>query len=401
MGEYSNRNMDYSREERRKKRRRRVIINRILLISVGVLLIGFLVLLGIYLFRDKGTGTQFPTDSSSTVPTSSEPTGDPVPSTTEPVSSSISAEIIEQADLLAAQYDYDGAIELIQAQPGYESDATATERISTYTATRDACVTVDMTTVPHVFFHSLIVDFDRCFDSSHNQSLMNGYNAWMITIEEFEKTIQQLYDNDYVIINISDIYTKDSNGNYSVNTSVKLPAGKKAIVFSYDDTAYYCQYMDWGMADCMVFDEDGNIRCEYTDRSGNTTTGNYDHVPILIDFCKEHPDFAYHGHKGTLALTGYNGVFGYRTEYRMFDNASSDEQAWLDANTWCKRENLDTYIAEAKVMAQALKDNGFEFASHTWGHRHCDEKSLEWLQTDTSWWLERVGCIVGETEIFV
>ncbi len=42
--------------------------------------------------------------------------------------------------------------------------------------------------------------------------------------------------------------------------------------------------------------------------------GDYDLVPILDSFIKEHPDFSYHGRKGILAMTGYNGVLGYRTD---------------------------------------------------------------------------------------
>lgn len=403
MGDYYTREGSSLRNSRKKKRRRQVMIRRAVFGLFVILLIALIVLLAIYLFKDKGGS-----DASQAPDTTTEAQGTDDPAATDgsteaptTAPSSLDAAQIEKARTLAAQYDYDAAIALLTSLPGYENDDTAKGLVNEFTAQAAACIQVDMTQVPHVFFHTLIVDFDRCFASYHNASLRNGYNAWMVTIDEFKECIRQLYANDYVIINIGDIYQKDDNGNYSPNTSVKLPAGKKAVVFSYDDTAYYCQYMDWGMADRMVFDENGDIKCEYTDKNGNTTMGDYDHVPILIDFCREHPDFAWHGHKGTLALTGYNGVFGYRTEYRMFDNATSDELAWLAANPWCKRSELDTYIEEAKVMAQALRDNGFEFASHTWGHRHCDQKSLDWLKTDTSWWLERVGRIVGKTDIFV
>ena len=35
-------------------------------------------------------------------------------------------------------------------------------------------------------------------------------------------------------------------------------------------------------------------------------------MPILNKFVKEHPDFSLNGEKG-VALTGYEGVLGYRT----------------------------------------------------------------------------------------
>ena len=37
-------------------------------------------------------------------------------------------------------------------------------------------------------------------------------------------------------------------------------------------------------------------------------------VPLIDTFVKEHPDFSYHGRKGILAMTGYDGVLGYRTD---------------------------------------------------------------------------------------
>lgn len=37
-------------------------------------------------------------------------------------------------------------------------------------------------------------------------------------------------------------------------------------------------------------------------------------VPRLNTFLKKHPDGAYKGARGMIAMTGYNGVFGYRTD---------------------------------------------------------------------------------------
>ena len=47
---------------------------------------------------------------------------------------------------------------------------------------------------------------------------------------------------------------------------------------------------------------------------GSISVGDYDMVPWIDTFVKEHPDFSYHGHKGIIALTGYEGVLGYRTD---------------------------------------------------------------------------------------
>lgn len=385
---YQNRDSDRQsiREARKKKRRRQVMIRRAAFAVICIAVVVLLVVLCVKIFGGKSSSTS--TESGNV--------------TSSNKASSSNEEIMKKAETLAAGYDYDKAIETLQTIPDYADESDVTAKIEEYKLTRDKCVAVDISKTPHIFFHSLIVDFDRCFDTTtHPQNLIDGFNAWMITVEEFEKTIQQLYDLGYVVLNVSDMYTKDASGNYAMNTNLKLPEGKKPIVFSYDDTNYYCDYEGWGCADKLVLTDNGEIKNEYTDASGNTQTGNYDHISILIDFCKEHPDFAYHGHKGTMALTGYNGVFGYRTEPRMFTNSSASETAWLQRHTDITYDKIETYKAEAKKVAEALKENGYEFASHSWGHINCTSIGMDNLKKDTGWWVNNVESIVGDTDIII
>lgn len=82
----------------------------------------------------------------------------------------------------------------------------------------------------------------------------------------------------------------------------------------------------------MVIDENGKPTCEYTQDDGTVVTGAYDCVPLMDQFLEEHPDAAYHGAKGTIALTGYDGILGYRTDsaYRTRENLSDDQVKWLE-----------------------------------------------------------------------
>ena len=47
-----------------------------------------------------------------------------------------------------------------------------------------------------------------------------------------------------------------------------------------------------------------------------------DVLTILEDFIEAHPDFSYRGARGTIAVTGYNGIFGYRTSDYWYADAS-------------------------------------------------------------------------------
>ncbi len=53
---------------------------------------------------------------------------------------------------------------------------------------------------------------------------------------------------------------------------------------------------------------------------------------------------------------------------------------WLDAHP---DFSLEKEREGAKKVADAMKAEGWEFASHTWGHQNVGQISLEKLQADT------------------
>ena len=123
-------------------------------------------------------------------------------------------------------------------------------------------------------------------------------------------------------------------------------------------------------------------------------------MPLLDQFVEEHPDASYKGAKGIIAMTGYNGVLGYRTDiaYKTGENLTWDQKAWLEKHP---DFNWDEECAEAKKVADAIKANGWEFASHTWGHVAVGSASLERIKTDTGKWKAYVEPLVGKTDIII
>lgn len=322
-----------------------------------------------------------------------------------PTATGDKATIMEQARVMAMGYDYDGAIALLQTIQGFDSDADVTAAIAEYTATKASCVAVDTDKVPHIFYHSLVNDTNRAFSvSALGQSQADGMNAWMTTVEEFDKITQQMYDNGYVFVRMRDLVveTTDENGNvhFTKNTNLLLPQGKKPVVLSIDDLCYYHSYDKAGYPSKMVIDENGKVKCEYTDASGNTSVGDYDVVPRLNTFLEEHPDGAYKGARGLIAMTGYNGTFGYRTDvaYKTGEKLTADQQQWLDAHP---DFNWDNEVGEATKIANAIKESGWEFASHTWGHLSVTGKSAADLQVDNEKWVNTVENIVGDVDTII
>lgn len=312
------------------------------------------------------------------------------------------AEMLASAEHLALTYDYDGAIALIQSWEGYAEDEELTGKITAYETQKAACVRVDISQVTHIFYHSLVVDPVRCFDVNDFQG--RGNYEWMTTISEFNKITQEMYDRGYVIVSIHDLYRyeTDENGNQiMVENDIYLPEGKKAFVLSFDDLSYYHSYDNYGYAAKLVLDENGKVINEYIDAEGNVLYGAYDYVPLLDAFIEEHPDASYHGAKGIIALTGYNGILGYRSDesYNLSTpDLDTNKRQWLEAHP---DFDLETERAAAKEVADAMKANGWTFASHTWGHLNVGSKSLGTLKTDNEKWQRNVASLVGETNVII
>ncbi len=239
-------------------------------------------------------------------------------------------------------------------------------------------------TIYHIFFHSLIVYPELAYNSKTHDKLFKDY---MITRDQFLKILPELYKNNYVLIDIHSIYSVNEDGTVK-KKDLYLPKGKKPLIISLDDLQYYQSQKNSGFANKLVLDANGNVATNITTSEGkNEITRDGDVVPILDDFVTLHPDFSIDGAKGIIALTGYDGIFGYRTQGKAATSA-----------TYAKD------VTEAKKIAEKLKSTGWSFASHSYFHDASfsnGKKSLESLQKDTELWDTEVRPIVGDTDVFI
>ena len=142
-----------------------------------------------------------------------------------------------------------------------------------------------------------------------------------------------------------------------------------------------------GFASRIVIDGEGYPTCEYYNTAGECVTGEYDLVPILEAFIREHPDFSYKGARAVLSITGYQGVFGYHT--------SMEWEAVLGQEEYSKE------IRAAQNVAKCLKENGWEIASHGYGHYSYSTMTLEEIASDIKKWENQVQPIVGDSDIMM
>ena len=251
--------------------------------------------------------------------------------------------------------------------------------------------------VEHIFFHPVIAYPQYAFhESPLPESQRIGLDDWMVTVDEYKKILQNLYDKDYILVAMEDVWSEvtDGSGAHMVRNTLMLPEGKKPLIISFDDVNYYEYMLEGGFTSKLVVGEDGQIWAECTDPYTKETflTQDLDATPILDQFVLEHPDFSLNGAKAIFSLTGYQGILGYRTQDDR-DIAADDP----------KRPEFEAYrqgeIDAVKPVIERLKETGWTFGSHTWGHIRLDSRPLESIQRDTVRWAEEVGSLVGPTNI--
>lgn len=307
------------------------------------------------------------------------------------------ADILAQAELLAEQYDYDRAISLLEGSSQYKSSEEFRQAAESFRETKETCKSWPLEEVTHVFYHTLIKDPSKAFDGDYKAA---DYNQVMTTIDEFNKITQTMYDKGYVLVSIYDMAEADGKGTMKPG-EILLPPGKIPFVLSQDDVCYY-HYMDGdGYASRLIVDDEGKVRNEYVEDDGTVSVGDYDMVPLIDRFVEKHPDFSYRGAKGIVALTGYNGILGYRTDSSYEtrpDDLDADKVEWLDSHP---DFDLEKERAGARKVAEAMKKNGWLFASHTWGHQNIGQIDLDHLKTDTQKFKDNVDPLIGGTDIII
>lgn len=235
--------------------------------------------------------------------------------------------------------------------------------------------------VRHIFFHSLIAFTELAFDGDYMEE---GYNYWMTTVDEFKKMLEEMYKRDFMLVDIHLLYDIEVvDGKRTLKKKdIYLPKGKKPLILSLDDLNYYDYMENDGFADRLVL-HNGEVATDTKLPDGNHLIArDHDCVPILDVFVEEHPDFSYRGAKGIIGVTGYEGILGYRT-----DDVSSP--------------TYQQDIADVKAIVKRLKETGWHFASHSYGHINVEKQSLKRVKKDSNQWDEEVGSLVGDTNLYI
>lgn len=245
--------------------------------------------------------------------------------------------------------------------------------------------------IEYIFFHPLILDSQNGFDirKNNNRKLYNLF----ITTDEFKKCLEKLYENDYMLVDIFDVYKEVyKEGKFKIQRQdLKIPKGKKPFILFVDDLSYN-RYMLNSTSSKLVLDEsDFKIKSLNVEDGKEVLSDDKEIIPILNKFIEEHEDFSLNNAKGVISLTGSEGVFGYNTGKYARRNEKNVETL----------RRLSKDIFDAKKVADKLKEDGWKFACHTYDHINFKNVTMDYIKNDIENWFKYVSNIVGTTNIFV
>jgi len=242
----------------------------------------------------------------------------------------------------------------------------------------------------HLFFHEVIAYPELAFPNRRNPYNLDDY---MLTVHEFSMVLENLYQKNYVLVSMHDVWEEFINAEGQVRMRRKdpflVPEGKIPIVLSFDDLTFHLEPFNAFMHRYII-GPDGDVWAEGIDPSGNPiVTQDLTAITILDKFIRENPDFSHNGARGCIAQTGLYGILGYATQTSRTDDSPEF------------RMNRRQEIARAEPVIKKVTENGWYWASHSWGHMRFETASLERIRTDAERWNNEVASLVGDTIIMI
>ena len=275
-----------------------------------------------------------------------------------------------RAAAMAAEYDYENAMKTLASYSG--GLANHSELLNLYNSYKNALAALvvwdDLSEIPNLSFRTLMADLSKAAADPDRGS---RYKKNYITTGEFSAILEQLYENGYVLVSLYDfaVPVTAEDGSVGVNrTSIRLPEGKKPIILTQEGVNYY-SHMEkcGGFADCLTV-SNGELTCLMGE-----TEGAFDFVPVLNDFLAQHPDFSYEGARATIAVSGYEGLFGM----------TLDQSAQITA------------------VADKLRSQGYDIACYTYADMEYADFGSAGVQEDLDKWTAEVLPLLGATDILV
>lgn len=200
------------------------------------------------------------------------------------------------------------------------------------------------------------------------------FDDWYITRSEAVALLDELRARHCVLVSLADCVVHRGHA-VVPNPELRVPRGHKPPVLSIGDLSFNRSLLGKGFMDRIIIDSTGHLSSIGKDPS----TGRQFKEPtnwivgLLDGYLRAHPEFSLNGAAATLALTGYEGIMGYRTDRHERNRAAQQEAV--------------------KPIIALMRKRGWTFASHSYGHIDLGSKRMtrEWVTDDTAKWNREVG----------
>lgn len=288
-------------------------------------------------------------------------------------------ELIFSTNQFVENKDYTSSANLLNSRKKYyKNDDTINNLLTLSNKLRDNESLVQYQgEIEHLCFNPLIAFPEKAFNE--NNHLRNQYDSTKITAFEFQNILNELYRNNYILIDIEDVF--ETNNDTLVKKELRLPQNKKPLLLSFDNTTYQSNYQNLGEIDKLIIDRNNQL-ATYTTKQSVQDRIAYDNESILIleNFIKKNPDFSHNNARGIIFFTGENGILGYNISHK---NASSKFE---------KKRVLE--------VIKKLKSLGWKFGSN--GYRNIDNTSISDMEfaKNLSLWNNEIRPIIGNTPYF-
>lgn len=232
------------------------------------------------------------------------------------------------------------------------------------------------TNIEFLSFNTLMAFPEKALHSKNN--LNKHYDKTKLTPFEFENILMSLYNNNYILINIDDIY--NLNHNKITLKPINLPSNKKPIILSFDNVNYKDSYQNTGEVDKIIIDRNNNL-ASYTTKKSIQDRVHYNNEFILIleNFISEYPNFSHNNARGIIFLTGENGILGYNTNHNFASNKHESKR-----------------VSE---VIYKLKSLGWKFGSNGYQTKPTTQTDIQFTK-NLSLWNKEVRTLIGDTPLY-
>ncbi|MBE5746092.1 MAG: hypothetical protein E7359_02260 [Clostridiales bacterium] len=282
--------------------------------------------------------------------------------------------IINTAREYANNSEYKNAVEYLENKSNLFKDKSTINSLITHYSkffVKDGLVYCEIP--PKIITLNKLIAYPlNAFNENINSE---NYDKNYITNNEFKNLLQELYLNDYMLINISDIYEYENEK--IIKKDLYLPSNKKPLILLFNNINYYQEENPF--IDKFIIDSKNKIACFNSKQTEKEQISyNTDFIPILEEFISNNKNFSFNNAKALISINKSGNVLGY-------DISKNNP-------------NYSLEIQSLKKIVSHLKELGYQFSYVSFID---DLNNNEVIETEFSFIQQELFPIFSNLKIFV